>query len=67
MDETIYKILLWLLPTMMAILGFIGALMVKQLMKLSDAVNEIKVTIERISTQHDGLEKRVENLEEKMI
>lgn len=64
-DPTIYKILLWALPILLGILGFIGALMVKQLMNLSDSVNEIKITIGKISQQHDDLEKRVDKLEEK--
>lgn len=64
-DQTIYQLLLCLIPMLLAILGFIGALMVKQLMKLSDSVNEIKITISKIGTKHDDLEKRVDKLEEK--
>lgn len=64
MDITIYKILLWALPVLLAILGFIGALAVNALIKLSNDVNSIKITIEGISTKHDGLEKRVEFLED---
>jgi hypothetical protein len=64
-DEIIYKILLWALPLLLGMLGFIGALMVRQLMKLSDSVNEIKITIAKIAAKHDDLEKRVDKLEEK--
>lgn len=62
-DETIYRILLYLIPILLGMLAFIGALMVKQLMKLSDSVGEIKVTISAIAAKHDNLEKRVDKLE----
>lgn len=66
-DQTIYKLLLYLIPVLLGILGFIGALMVKQLMKLSDSVNEIRITICEIATKHDDLEKRVDKCEEKIF
>lgn len=65
-DPTIYKLLIWTVPIILSVLGFIGALMVSQLMKLSDSVNEIKVTMREIVTKHDGLEKRVNMIEEKV-
>ena len=63
MDKTMYHLLLYLLPILLGILGFIGALVVRQLMKLSDSVNEIRVTISAIAAKHDSLEKRVDKLE----
>ena len=65
MDITIYKILLWALPVLLAILAFIGALGVKFLITLATDVNEIKVGIGKMSVEHSGLEKRVDSLEEK--
>ena len=65
-DAAIYRILLWALPILLAVLGFIGALVVKQLMNLSSSVNDIKVTLERISTQHEDLERRVHKVEKKI-
>lgn len=67
MDQTFYRLLLYLIPILLSVLGFIGALMVKQLMKLSDSVNEIKVTISSIAAKHDDLEKRVDKCEEKLF
>lgn len=66
-DYTIYRLLLCVIPVLLAVLGFIGALMVKQLMNLSDSVNEIKVTISGIAAKHDDLEKRVDKCEEKLF
>lgn len=67
MDETIYKLLLWALPLLLAVLGFIGALAVNSLIKLADSVNQIKVTIEGMAKSHEGLEKRVNHIEEKIF
>lgn len=65
-DSTIYTILLWAMPILLAILGFVGALAVNQLMKLSDSVNQIQITIGKIATAHDDLKERVDKLEEKV-
>lgn len=64
-DETIYTILLWSMPVLLAILGFVGALAVNQLMKLSDSVNQIQITIGRIAADHDNLKDRVNKLEQR--
>lgn len=56
-NELFIKILL-------SIIGFIGVLGVNSLMRIANAVNEIKVNIKEIATKHDALERRVENLEE---
>lgn len=64
-DQTIFTILLWATPSLLVILGFIGALAVQQLVKLSDSVNQIQITIGKIATDHDNLKERVEKLEEK--
>ena len=64
-DQIIFTILLWATPILLAILGFIGALAVKQLVKLADSVNEIKINIREVAIKHDDLKERVEKLEEK--
>lgn len=63
MDSTVYKILLGALPILLSILAFIGALAVNSLIKLANDVNEIKISIGKISEKHDGLEKRVDKVE----
>lgn len=62
-QEAIYQILIWVTPALLAILGFIGALTVKQLVRLSDSVNEIRILIARIDEKHIDLERRVTNIE----
>lgn len=66
MDATIYKLLLWALPILLTILGFIGALAVNALMKLANDVNEIKVNIKEVSVKHEDFESRLERLEDKI-
>ena len=66
MDKTIYTLLLWALPILLTILGFIGALAVNALMKLANDVNEIKVSIREVATKHEDLENRIERLENKV-
>jgi len=67
MDATIYKILVYSLPLLLSVLAFIGGLAVKSLVKLANDVNDIKVTIGKISERHDSLEKRVDKLEESIL
>jgi septal ring factor EnvC (AmiA/AmiB activator) len=63
MTSTEVSFLLWGCGALLAILAFIGALAVKQLMQMAHDINEIKVTIARVDTKHDALEDRVERLE----
>jgi len=67
MDETIYKLLLWALPILLAVLGFIGALAVNSLMKMATDINDIKVSLKEVSTKHENLEERIERLEDKIF
>jgi hypothetical protein len=66
-DYTIYRLLLWAVPIMLGILGFIGALAVKALMKLSNDVGEIKVDIREIAVKHEDLEDRIVRIENKVF
>lgn len=67
MDQTIYKLLLWAIPILLGILGFIGSLAVKALMKLSDDVNEIKLDIREVAVKHEDLEDRIVRIENKVF
>lgn len=54
-----------LISILLGIVGFIGALMVKQLVKIADAVHQIQITLGILSNDHNNLKERVEKLEEK--
>ena len=44
-----------LISILLSIVGFIGVLMVKQLMKIADAVQQIQIEIEGLATDHQNL------------
>lgn len=67
MDQTIYRLLLWAIPILLGILGFIGSLAVKALMKLSEDVNEIKLDIREVAVKHEDLEDRIVRIENKVF
>lgn len=52
-----------LIQILLGIVGFIGVLMVHQLMKIATAVQQIQVTIGILSNDHNNLKDRVEKLE----
>lgn len=54
-----------LISILLSVVGFIGVLMVKQLMKIADAVQQIQITIGILSNDHNNLKERVEKLEDK--
>lgn len=54
-----------LISILLSIVGFIGVLMVKQLMKIAEAVHQIQITLGILSNDHNNLKERVEKLEEK--
>jgi hypothetical protein len=58
-----FKFLVWAIGVLLGILAFVGALAVQQLMKMSSDINEIKTTLQVVSTKHEDLEKRVERVE----
>lgn len=66
-QQTIYQILLLATPVLLAILGFIGALAVRELIKLSDSVNEIRITLGKFEEKHDNHTDRITKLEEKVF
>jgi hypothetical protein len=67
MDQTIYQMLLWAIPVLLTILGFIGSLAVKALMRLSNDVNEIKIDIREVAVKHEDLEDRIVRIENKVF
>jgi uncharacterized protein YoxC len=71
MDETIYQILFWIVPSLFIIIGWflIRTLqqIADQLKGLDKSVNDLRVTVQEVLTKHDGLEDRVEKLEEKIF
>ena len=44
-----------LISILLSIVGFIGVLMVKQLMKIADAVQQIQIEIQGLATDHQNL------------
>lgn len=54
-----------LISLLLGVVGFIGALMVKQLIKIAEAVHQIQITLGILSNDHNNLKERVEKLEEK--
>ena len=73
-DITIYTLLLYAMPVLLAVLAFIGGLAVNSLMKMSDNLNEIKITVQKMISEHESLEQsvksihhRVEKVEDKIF
>lgn len=67
MNQTIYTLLLWALPILLTILGFIGALAVNALMKLSSDVSEIKKSLAVANSKNEEHEHRIVRLEDKIF
>ena len=59
--------MIWFIPVLLGLLSFIGAMVVRSLVKLSNDVNDIKVLIAKIDTKHDDLARRVEKIEINMF
>jgi len=64
MDQTIYKLLLWALPVLLAVLGFIGALAVNALMRMASDIGEIKQQLATHSEKHEDHNRRIERMED---
>lgn len=63
-QTTMFTVLMWLMPILITILGFIGALGVKALIKMSNDLNEIKSEVKVLVTKHDEHDRRITKLEE---
>lgn len=52
-----------ILNILLSIIGFIGAISVGQLISIAKSLNQIKTSLEVLTTRHDYLENRVKDLE----
>lgn len=52
-----------LLNILLSIIGFIGAVSVGQLISIAKSLNQIKTSLEVLTSRHDYLEERVKDLE----
>ena len=55
-----------LISILLSVIGFFCALAAGALLRMARDINEIKVTVMRVDTKHDGLEKRVDRLEKQL-
>ena len=71
MNETIYQILLWIVPSLFIIIGWFLVRTLQQigtrLERLDNSITNLHVTVQEVLTKHDGLEKRVDKIEEKIF
>ena len=61
MTPTETSFLLWVCGILLAILAFIGALAVSQLIKMATDLNEIKVFCGKMTAQHEALVEKVDD------
>ena len=70
-DPILNRVITIAFPVLSTILAFIGGLAVNYLMKMSDSMNEIRIILQRLSSEHDALkeqtEKDHEHLKERVI
>lgn len=52
-----------ILNILLSIIGFIGAISVGQLISIAKSLNQIKTSLEVLTSRHDYLENRVKDLE----
>lgn len=48
---------------LLSFIGFIGTIAVKQLLSIAKSLNQIKTSLEVLTSRHDYLEQRVKDLE----
>jgi predicted ATP-grasp superfamily ATP-dependent carboligase len=65
-DHTIYQLLIWGVPVIIGLFGFIGALGVNALINMNRSLQSLNVKLEKLITKHEDLEERVDKIEEKM-
>lgn len=58
--------LLWFIGILLSVIAFIGVVFVNYFIQMARDVSAIKTSIEVHRAKHEGLEKRVEILEEKI-
>jgi len=52
-----------ILSILLSFIGFIGTIAVKQLLSIAKSLNQIKTSLEVLTSRHDYLEQRVKDLE----
>jgi len=67
MNETIYQILVWIVPVLFVIIGWFLIRILGQiegtLKRMDRSVNDLRITVEGVLIKHDGLEERVDKSE----
>lgn len=63
-QHVMIAVLMWLMPILLTVLGFIGALGVKALIKMSNDLHEIKSEVKVLVAKHDEHDRRIAKLEE---
>jgi beta-lactamase regulating signal transducer with metallopeptidase domain len=60
-NETTF--LLWAVGTFIGVFAFIGILAVNSLIKMSNDLTEIKISVREVAAKHEATEKRVTRIE----
>lgn len=65
------KFLLWALGTLVTMLigvfAYFGKKADKHLESIAESVNELKIEVAKVITKHEGLEKRMDRIEKKVL
>jgi hypothetical protein len=62
-QTTMYTVFIWVMPILLGVLAFVGALGVKALIKMANDLSEIKTEVKVLVTKHDEHDRRIEHLE----
>lgn len=62
-QQTMYTVFIWVMPILLGVLAFVGALGVKALIKMANDLSEIKTEVKVLVTKHDEHERRIDHLE----
>jgi hypothetical protein len=62
-QNTMYTFFIWVMPILLGVLAFVGALGVKALIKMANDLSEIKTEVKVLVTKHDEHDRRIEHLE----
>jgi hypothetical protein len=65
--ELLYKLMIIGFPILSGLLSIIGVFIAKALLNLVKNVNEINIAMKSLIAKHDGLEKRVDKIENKLF
>lgn len=65
--ELTHKLMIIGFPILLSIVSKIDIFIAKALLSLAKNVNEINIAVQTLITKHDGLEKRVDKIEDKLF